>query len=471
MLLDELRTRLRLRQKARGYDLYRGDPVGFVTDILGESVWRRQAQIMESVRDNPATAVPSCFGSGKSWVAGRVIAWWVSTGGVAIVTSDTYRQVRDIVFRELREAHAKGGLPGIIPAVECRWETGRKDAWAIGIKPEDGNREGFQGIHASRVLTVYDEANGIPVALFEAGLGLTTGINDRRLAIGNPHEPTGPFFDACRSSSWNVIHIAAADTPNFTGEWVPPDIRSKLISPEWVEARRAEGLEGTPFWQAKVLGRFPDSASSSVIPLSLVEQARATLHVPDAREWAGLDVARFGSDDSALVEGSGNGPELATIVHGHDTMAVAGMGARFLQDRRGTLAIDDGGVGGGVVDRLNEQRLPGSILAVNAGSSPDNDPDERLANMRAQLWWSAREAMYRGEVSLARLPDDQYQRLRSELTAPTYRFTSSGKVQIETKEELTKRGIKSPDLADAFNLGLYARSRSRRRVASFGAVA
>ena len=188
-------------------------------------------------------------------------------------------------------------------------------------------------------------------------------------------------------------------------------------------------------------------------------------------EWGGLDIARFGTDDSALVEGVGNAVERVTIVHGHDTMAVAGMGANFLKERRGTLAIDDGGVGGGVVDRLREQRLPGSIVAVNAGESPDNDPEDRLSNMRAQLWWGARLALQAGEVSLARMDDAAYQRLRSELTAPTYKFTSSGKVQIESKDDLKKRGMPSPDLADAFNLALHARARAKRRHASFGAVA
>jgi hypothetical protein len=152
-------------------------------------------------------------------------------------------------------------------------------------------------------------------------------------------------------------------------------------------------------------------------------------------------------------------------------MAVAGLGAEYLRTRRGILAIDEGGVGGGVYDRIREQRLPGTVLAVNAGSGADNDPSDRLANMRAQLWWHAREALYRGEVSLARLPEEHYQRLRAELTAPTYRFTSSGRVQIETKEEMVKRGVKSPDVADAFNLGLYAKSRARRRTSSFGAAA
>jgi hypothetical protein len=205
-----------------------------------------------------------------------------------------------------------------------------------------------------------------------------------------------------------------------------------------------------------------------------VESARDRIHIPDAREWAGLDVARFGSDDSALIEGSGNGPETATVVHGQDTMEVAGMGMAYLHRRRGTLAIDVIGVGGGVVDRIREQHPPGAVLPVNVGEAPDRDAD-LLVNLRAQLWWEVRKQLDPNTtdepLSLARLSDMDYQRLRAELTAPTYKMTSSGKVQVESKDDMKARGLPSPDLADAFCLALYARSRARRRVSSFGAAA
>jgi phage terminase large subunit len=168
------------------------------------------------------------------------------------------------------------------------------------------------------------------------------------------------------------------------------------------------------------------------------------------------------------VEGAGNGPEQVTVVHGHDTMQVAGMGARYLQSRRGTIAIDVVGVGSGVYDRLKEQRLPGHVMEVQAGAGSNNDA---MLNLRAELWWSLREALYRGEVSFSRLEEPIYQRLRAELTGPTYRHTSSGKVQIESKEEMKARGLASPDLADALCLWQHARSRARRRVSSFGAAA
>jgi hypothetical protein len=222
-----------------------------------------------------------------------------------------------------------------------------------------------------------------------------------------------------------------------------------------------------------VLGQFPDTASNAIIPLAWVEAARNRGHITDAREWAGLDVARFGDDDTALITGAGNGPEEVEIVHGQDTMATAGMGIRYLSARRGVLAVDVIGVGGGVVDRIREQRPPGQLIPVNVGERPDHDED-LLSNLRAQLWWDVRRALDPSSpdepLSLARLPETSYQRLRSELTAPTYRMSSSGKVIVESKEELKARGLPSPDLADAFCLALYARSRARRRV-TFGAAA
>src|SRR5574343_788759 len=306
----ELRHRWRTRQRDSGYAFYRDDPVGFITDILHEKPWSIQERIAESVRDNPNTAVPSCFGSGKDWIAARIGAWWVATGGILVATSNSYAQLRDIYWRELRHAHSRGGLPGSLSAGNTlRWEISETGAWAVGRKPDDNDPEGLHGIHGDRVLVIVDEANGVGAPLWEATSGLVVNEASRRLAIGNPWEPNGPFYDACRSSTWHTIPISVFDTPNFTGEPVPQKAANELVGSFWLEQRRAEGLEGTPWWTAKVLGQFPDTASNQVIPLSLVEQARIAPFVGDARESAGLDVARFGTDDSVLVDGSGNGPE------------------------------------------------------------------------------------------------------------------------------------------------------------------
>lgn len=470
---EQQKRLLREIAKTDGYADYETRPVEFIQEILDESPWSIQRRIAESVRDNPSTAVPSCFGSGKDWIAARIGVWWVVTGGVLVATSNSFPQLRDIFWRELRKAHSRGELPGHPSnGTDLRWEGLPNGAFAIGRKPEDTDPEGFQGFHGRRILVIIDEANGVSADLWKSSNGLVVNEASRRLAIGNPYEPQGPFYEACRLATWTVIPISVFDTPNFTGEPVPEKAQDELVSPFWVAERRKEGLEGTPWWQAKVLGQFPDTASNAVIPLAWVEEARTRPHLQDAREWAGLDVARFGNDDSVRVDGNGNGPWSVEVRHGHDTMEVAGLGMAYLVARRGTLAVDVIGVGAGVVDRLREQRPPGSVLGVNVGEAPDHDPD-LLVNLRAQLWWDARQAFdpkSADPLSLIRLAEPDYQRLRAELTAPTYRMTSGGKVQIESKDEMKARGLPSPDLADAFCLALYARSRARRRT-TFGAAA
>lgn len=464
-----------LREIARtdGYGAWDGRPVEFIREILDEQPWSIQSRIARAVVEHPNVAVPSCFGSGKDWIAARIAVWWVVTGGIVVATSNSFPQLRDIFWRELRKAHRRGELPGHPSnGTDLRWEGLADGSFAIGRKPEDTDQEGFQGFHGRRILVIVDEANGVSADLWKSSEGLVVNEASRRLAIGNPYEPQGPFFEACRLSTWHVIHISVFDTPNFTGEPVPEKAATELVSPFWVEQRRAEGLEGTPWWQAKVLGQFPDTASNAIVPLAWVEEARQRPHQQDAREWAGLDVARFGNDDTALITGTGNGPWEVTIRHGHETMEVAGLGMAYLASRRGTLAVDVIGVGAGVYDRIREQRPPGTVLDVNVGAAPDHDPD-LLVNLRAQLWWDVRNALdprSAEPLSLQRLDDHDYQRLRAELTTPVYRMTSGGKVQIESKDEMKARGLPSPDLADAFCLAIYARSRSRRRT-TFGAAA
>jgi hypothetical protein len=168
----ELRRRLRERQRTAGYTLYRTDPVGFISDILDEQPWSIQRSIADALLDHRYVAVPSCFGSGKDWIAARIGAWWVATGGILVVTSNTFSQLRDVYWRELRKAHAKGGLPGQPTwGTDLRWDFG-EGSWAIGRKPDDNDPEGLQGIHGERVLVIVDEANGVSPQLWEATRGL-----------------------------------------------------------------------------------------------------------------------------------------------------------------------------------------------------------------------------------------------------------------------------------------------------------
>jgi hypothetical protein len=242
----ELRRRLRERQRTAGYTLYRTDPVGFITDILDEQPWSIQRRIADALLDHRYVAVPSCFGSGKDWIAARIGAWWVATGGILVVTSNTFSQLRDVYWRELRKAHAKGGLPGQPTwGTDLRWDLG-EGSWAIGRKPDDNDPEGLQGIHGERVLVIVDEANGVSPQLWEATRGLVVNAaaaSSRSATRGSRRGPsTRPASRPTGTSSRSRVF----DTPNFTGEPVPAKAQAELVGPSGSTTPRPTASRARP---------------------------------------------------------------------------------------------------------------------------------------------------------------------------------------------------------------------------------
>jgi hypothetical protein len=129
---------------------------------------------------------------------------------------------------------------------------------AYGRKPADYDEDSFQGIHARFVLVILDEACGIPGSLWTAAETIATNDGCRVLAIGNPDTPLSQFKRACEpGSGWRVIHVDGLRSPNFTSEVVPEGLRELLLSPTWVEERRADWGEDSALFQSKVRGEFP----------------------------------------------------------------------------------------------------------------------------------------------------------------------------------------------------------------------
>ena len=256
----------RAASRVQGYSRYVDDPVGFVRDVLHEHLWSKQREIAESVRDNRHTAVRSAHDTGKSFVASRLAAWWLSVhapgDAFVVTTAPTFAQVRVILWREIIKAHKKGNLPGRTNQTE--WHI-NDEIVAYGRKPADYDEDAFQGIHARFVLVILDEANGIPKSLWDAVETITTNEACRVLAIGNPDSPLSQFKKVCEpGSNWNVIHVDGLESPNFTDEEVPDTLRELLLSPTWVEERRDDWGEGSPLFESKVRGNFPKVPEGAV---------------------------------------------------------------------------------------------------------------------------------------------------------------------------------------------------------------
>lgn len=431
-------------------------PVDWCEERLGEHLWSLQAEVADSVYHHRRTAVQACFDVGKSFVASRLAGWWIDQHppGTAFVvtTAPTGAQVRAILWREITGMHRKAKLPGrvnqtewwLTPDGSTRRAPGAGEFLvAFGRKPSDTDTTAFQGIHERFVLVIIDEAAGVPTQLWDAAEGLIANEECRILAIGNPETPDSRFADVCApGSAWNTIKISAFDSPNVTGERVPAEAAASLVSTTWIDERRDEWGEASPEWQAKVLGEFPKAGEHQLFPAELVRAAMERDMEKVGRHAAlGVDVARFGRDRTVIAAAWGPVIEIVAT-YGHlRTTEVTGHVIRHYDDLDANVAKVDGvGVGAGVVDELEEARVP--TVEMNAGGSPD-DPDH-FTMARDQWYWELRQALERGEVSLPEHHD-----LYRELTAMRWKPDSRGRVKVESKDEMKKRGLPSPDHADA----------------------
>lgn len=440
------------------------DPVGFVVNELLGFLWSKQREIVESVRDNRRTAVPSCHDVGKTYVAAVVGAWWIAThepGQAFVVTlAPTFHQVKALLWRELNRLHAAGRLPGQM--IQTEWRLGN-ELVAFGRSPADTDPTAVQGIHARYVLVIYDEAGGVARAIKDAGDSLIANDDSRELAIGNPDDPTTWFKEACDpGSGYNVINLDAMESPNFSGEDVPDWLRPLLIGPTWVKEKKKSWGENSPIYISKVRGQFPEQASDSLVPLADLKAAVARGLELEGQIGEGLpnelgvDVARFGGDKSVIYHRRGNVARRYWQHSKRDTMATAGaVRAALLETGAKRVKIDDIGVGGGVVDRLVEMQgngeIPGDveIIGVNVGEGPvDTKADERFKNLRAELNWSLRMRFVNGQIALIGETDD----VISQASQIKYDFKSDQLI-IESKKDMKKRTKgASPDDWDALVL-------------------
>jgi hypothetical protein len=433
------------------------DPVAWIQERLGDYVWSKQRTIAESVRDHRHTAVPSCHGAGKSFISARIGAWWLTNnpvGDAFLVTSaSNFNQVRAVLWREINRAHGRGRLPGRVNQTEWHLQApdGRWELVGLGRKPADMDVTGFQGIHARKVLVIFDEADGIPAPLWEGADSLLTNDDCRFLAIGNPVDPSSEFASACKpGSGWNVIGISAFETPNFTGEPVPDALRPLLVGKTWVEEKRRKWTETNPMWLSRVLGQFPEVASDGLIPASWVKAAQDRALLPGLPNRLGVDVGG-GQDKNVIAHRRGPVVRIIARSQDPDTMRSCGVVIRHLKETGAEVAnVDPIGIGKGIVDRGAELKSTGevtvSLVGVDVRTKP-NDPEQYL-NKRAELYWGLRERFQAGDVDLD--PDDDD--LAAQLCALKWKPTSRGQVQIESKEDMRKRGLPSPDDADAVML-------------------
>lgn len=438
--------------------LYITDPVMWARERMNVYLWSKQREILQSLVDHKKTAVKTTHSIGKTFTGALATAWWIDTrgtDGIVISSAPTYDQVHGLLWEEIRKFHVLGGLPGRVTQ-DDRWimpfsENGRSvdRLVAQGRKPADTNIHAFQGTHRpAGVLVILDEGGGVPESIYTGTEAITTAPMDRILAIGNPDDPNTEFGRIFREApeDWNLITVSAFDTPNFTGEEIPEYLAKSLPQVEWVESRRKDWGEDSNRYKAKVLAEFPDSSDDGLFNMGQVESAVSSVNIPKRDSVApvlGVDVARFGTDRTTVFANWAGHVEHADDWAGLDTLESAERIAEIAK-RLGAreIRIDAIGVGAGVKDNL--VRMVDEHCAVYEMIGNAASPDfNKWYNARAYWYDMLRSRIASGEIDLP-----EHNQLVDEFRVIRYTLRDTSML-IESKEDMRRRGVKSPDFLDA----------------------
>lgn len=467
---------LRRRRTGNRFAVYRDRPDDYAEQVLGARWWSKQIEIAHSVRANRRTAVYTGHGVGKTFLAASLVQWHFDCfdPSITLTTAPSWSSIHDLLWGEVR-AQRLPHLPGRL--LDMLLDGGPMH-YAKGHNAESGS--GFQGRHEARVLIMLDEAQGVPPYIWEASEAMMSAPDCRLVAFGNPTETSGDYYDIKTDPRWNVIHISCLDHPNVEAElrgepapfpkavsllWVREMIEKHATPTEEPDADAFEFPRGSGQWfqpddvcRCRVLGLHPKQASTAVWSEAWLVAARerALPVLEDDPLEIGVDVARYGLDRTTLYARRG------AVVLGREqyakqgTMETVGRVIRFVEahvprgsdPKRVAIKVDDGGLGGGAVDRLEE--LSYNVTGINFGGlSIDR---EEFFNRGSEMWISLAYRARDGRLDLSRLDETAYRTLSAELRARRYKIQSDKTLRVEGKDDLKKRIGRSPDDADALVL-------------------
>ena len=451
------------------------DPLGFVLFAFdwgkgelaaetGADAW--QAEVLRELGAGVLTAeaaqrlaVASGHGIGKTSLVAWLILWAMSTRPhlAGVVTANTGTQLSSKTWRELAIWHKRLINRDWFEWSSTRfWQVDNRETWSCTAIPWSKERpEAFAGTHAEHVLLIFDEASAIDDVIWEVAEGAMTTRGAIWATFGNPTRATGRFRECFG---------------RFKHRWTTRQIDSRTCKKanlaqvkQWAE----DYGEDSDFMRVRVKGQFPNAAGTQLIPTGLVEAAQRRELVPDlgAALVLGVDVARFGDDESVLRFRRGRDARSipAIRLRGKDTMQlVHHVTAAIERYKPAAVFVEGTGVGGGVIDRLRELRH--RVQEVTPGATAD-DP-RKFFNKRAEMWDRMRVWLETGA-----LPADHG--LRDDMLALEYGFDGNGRLQLERKQDMKRRGLASPDDADALAMTFaqsVPRADSRLRAAPLYAL-
>ena len=439
-------------------------PSEFQARLLRRQLWGKQRQLVDAISTHRSVSIKGCHGSGKTYAVSGIVPWELTGYEESIVLwiAPTLRQVKT-GWGEVAEAIGK--LPYRVPEpTTTRWQIGEK-CYAQGFSSAKGVNA--QGFHGKRVTIIADEAIGIGPDVWDAIEGIRAAGDVRIVKLCNPTVPSGPVYDDFAklraTPGHQCITISAFDTPNLIGL----DIESLLQLPDeqldyapfpwltrrrWVKEMYYKWGPQNPRFQSRVMGEFPTQGQWAVFSLAWIERAdreptpQELEHARGCFIQVGIDVAAGGDDETAACarvngiilgrfassEADPRGP-LVGWLHSLKRIGYA----------LGPVVVDTVGVGHGLALHLADCGF--DVRGFKAGAAPLDS--EQYLNAKAEAYFRLRD-MHRDNY-ICHLPGAIDEDVKAQLSAVEYRELSRGQIQVEPKEDARKRGISSPDRAEA----------------------
>jgi hypothetical protein len=449
------------------------DPLGYVhavykwgegelTGLDGPDAWQKDFLVdlgkeVKKRKFNGIKAVPpirvaasSGHGVGKSTLTGWLVSWIMDTrpNSQGSVSANTGLQLSTKTWASIKTWKHR--------AITSHWyEIGaekikhleHKDSWFCSALTSNEDRsEAFAGQHAASSTSYYifDEASAIPDKIFEVAEGGLTDGEPMIFLMGNPTKNSGKFYRACFGDEKNRWKVYCIDSRlgKFT---------NKETIQEWADTWG----EDSDFFRVRVLGLPPRASDTQFIPQDVVAGAmKRDVHVmSDEPLVVGVDVSRGGNDNSVIRFRRGMDAKTIKAIRisgedSRDSMRTVSILSEIMNTeytmsdgkvmKPSAMFIDETGLGGPIGDRMRQLGFR-NIIGVQFGQK---SPATHCVNMRAYIWFMMRDWLKTGAIG----KDSQ---LEMELTAPGYSHNAQSAILLESKESMKKRGVGSPDDADA----------------------
>lgn len=410
-----------------------------------------QLDVLGALTTHGMVALKACKGPGKTCVLAWAVWWWLATRAHCniIVMSITGKNLQDNLWSEM--ARWQKASPFLAKAFNLKGDrveaNGYEKTWWCSARsfPQDADKtqqaNTLAGLHGKHPMAVLDEVGDYPEGVVVAAEGIfANDVEARLLVAGNPTRSDGPLgriFEKDRQR-WFLLEI--------TGDPDDPR-RAPRVSIDWARQQIALWGADSDFCRVNIFGKFPKKQADKLLGPDDCQAAATrvipvTLYQYDAKVL-GVDVARSGDDRTVITLRQGRVMFKPKILRVPDLMVVCGVVADTANTHKvKKIFVDQVGMGAGVVDRLREVGYV--VEGVEAGGGA-YEP-QRFRRKRDELWWKTAEWVKGGGC----IPDDPD--LIRELCAPTHKFGSDGRVEVESKTDMKKRLGMSPDIADSLCL-------------------